>query len=309
MGVGSPTAQTVTPAAWTEPHRDYSMPSLETDTRHDATRAFDTVVSRLRTRLPHAVEEIFLPGHLIVRTDGMPDWWSERNNILLAPAGVGIPLPSYAGMTPPRNAVVVVGPYCTLPNQMMLLGDGPIVFLGPHCSLPNGHINCSGPATIVMAGNIFAIDAANLDARNGGLIYVGDDNLWSSNVKVNTDDMHAIFDRASLKRINRYGSVVAVGTHVWLGSDVLINPGADIHDNCVVGSRSVVTKAIPAGGLAVGVPARVVRRGVTWTREDILPGSSPLDLNLAAREPSLRRLASRLERTWAGAIRRIRPAR
>lgn len=270
------------------------------DARRAALRAYAGIAARLRERVPHAAEEIFLPETAVVRTDGLPDWWHARANVFLAPPGVGLPLPSYAGMDPPQNATVVVGPNCHLPNQMIVLGDGPAVFLGPHVGLPNGTIICSGRSMIALAGNTFAINAPSLDARNGGLIYVGDDNLWSSDVKINTDDMHAIFDRRTLRRLNRYGSTVTIGTHVWLGQDVLVNPGVDIRDNAVVGSRSVVTRTIPSGCIAVGLPARVIRRGITWTRTDLPPGSPPLDLGLAPPERALSRLVRRFRRTFAG---------
>jgi acetyltransferase-like isoleucine patch superfamily enzyme len=234
-----------------------------------AAEAYERIHHRLRARLPHAAEEIALQKHLSVQSEDMPDWWHAGNNILVAPTGVRIPPPSYVGPSPPRDATVIVSANCTLPNQILIAGVGSAIFLGAQSNLPNGTIICTNNSMIVLAGNLFAIHAANLDARNGGVIYVGDDNLWSSNVKINTDDMHAIFDHVSLKRLNRFGSIVTVGTHVWLGSDVLINPGAQISDNVVIGSRTIVTKGIPTGCVAVGAPARVIRRRTTWTREDI----------------------------------------
>lgn len=236
--------------------------------------SYKKVLHRLRERLPFAAEEIYLQKGLQVRNGELPDWWRDGDNTLILPVGSQLPHLSYIGHRPPRQSIVIIGSHCVVPHQIVLSGECPYVFLGPHCSLPNGTIICSGASTVILAGNLFAIDSANLDSRNGGLIYVGDDNLWSSNVKINTDDMHAIFDHVSLKRINRYGSLVAIGTHIWLGTDVLVNPGAVIEDNTVIGSRSVVTKMIPSSSVAVGAPARVIRRYVTWTREDVEPGSS-----------------------------------
>jgi acetyltransferase-like isoleucine patch superfamily enzyme len=45
--------------------------------------------------------------------------------------------------------------------------------------------------------------------------------------------------------------------------------GAIIHDNAIIGSNSMVNKEIPAASLAVGVPARVVKQNVDWTRETL----------------------------------------
>ncbi len=271
-----------------------------------AADAYGEIVDRLRARLPHAAEEILLQKNLTVQTEGLPNWWHEGNNTLVAPPGVGISPPSYVGASPPQDAIVIVSSNCTLPSQILLSGIGSAIFLGAHSSLPNGTIICGSKSTIVLSGNIFAIHAANLDARNGGLIYVGDDNLWSSNVKINTDDMHAIFDHVSLKRLNRFGSVVTIGTHVWLGSDVLINPGARISDNVVIGSRTVVTKSVPIGCVAVGAPARVIRRHTTWTREDIPPEACASDRRLTPYALRSGGVAHRLRRIFGIGHRRTR---
>lgn len=50
-----------------------------------------------------------------------------------------------------------------------------------------------------------------------------------------------------------------VGNYVYLGFGVLVLPGVTIGDHSVVGAGSVVTKDIPAGSIAAGNPARVLR--------------------------------------------------
>jgi maltose O-acetyltransferase len=52
---------------------------------------------------------------------------------------------------------------------------------------------------------------------------------------------------------------VTIGDNVWLGGGVIVCPGVTIGENTVVGAGSVVTRDLPAGVLAVGNPARVVR--------------------------------------------------
>jgi carbonic anhydrase/acetyltransferase-like protein (isoleucine patch superfamily) len=53
---------------------------------------------------------------------------------------------------------------------------------------------------------------------------------------------------------------VVIEDHVWIGSRVVILPGVFVGHHSVIGAGSVVTKDIPANCLAVGNPARVVRR-------------------------------------------------
>jgi virginiamycin A acetyltransferase len=52
-------------------------------------------------------------------------------------------------------------------------------------------------------------------------------------------------------------TMVRVGAGAWIGSNAVVM--ADIGRNSVVGAGSVVTRPIPDGVIAAGVPARVVR--------------------------------------------------
>ena len=52
---------------------------------------------------------------------------------------------------------------------------------------------------------------------------------------------------------------ITVGDNVWLSSGVILCPGVTIGDDTVVGAGAVVTRDLPAGVVAMGVPARVLR--------------------------------------------------
>ena len=52
---------------------------------------------------------------------------------------------------------------------------------------------------------------------------------------------------------------IVIGDNVWLGGGVIVCPGVSIGDDTVVAAGSVVTRDLPAGVLAAGTPARVVR--------------------------------------------------
>ena len=56
-----------------------------------------------------------------------------------------------------------------------------------------------------------------------------------------------------------YAEPIVVGDNVWLGGGVTVCPGVTIGDDTVVGAGAVVTRDLPAGVVAVGAPARVLR--------------------------------------------------
>ncbi len=68
---------------------------------------------------------------------------------------------------------------------------------------------------------------------------------------------------------------VNIGNNVWLGDRVAVLPGSTIGDGCVIGANSVVAGVIPPQTIAVGAPAKPIRR---WCAESCswLPLASPI---------------------------------
>jgi acetyltransferase-like isoleucine patch superfamily enzyme len=50
-----------------------------------------------------------------------------------------------------------------------------------------------------------------------------------------------------------------IGDNVWCGANVVITSGVTIGERCVIGANSVVTTDVPAGSIAAGAPARVLK--------------------------------------------------
>jgi acetyltransferase-like isoleucine patch superfamily enzyme len=53
---------------------------------------------------------------------------------------------------------------------------------------------------------------------------------------------------------------VTIGTGTWLGQNVVVLPGSHIGRHCVIGANAVVNRAIPDFSIAVGIPAKVIKR-------------------------------------------------
>ncbi len=52
---------------------------------------------------------------------------------------------------------------------------------------------------------------------------------------------------------------IVIGADCWIGTRAILTAGITIGDGAVIGAGSVVTRDVPAGAIAVGVPAKVVK--------------------------------------------------
>ena len=93
-----------------------------------------------------------------------------------------------------------------------------------------------------------------------GLV-IGDDVAVGPYTMIHTAD-HETSDTS--RPINQQGwkeaPPVRIGSDVWIGMGVCILAGVQIGQGCVVGAGSVVTKDLEPYSVAVGVPARAVKR-------------------------------------------------
>lgn len=98
-------------------------------------------------------------------------------------------------------------------------------------------------------------DCIIIDVAN---VYIGDNVFFGPRVGIYTagHPIDAEIRNAQLE----YGKEIRIGNDVWIGGNTVINPGVTIGNNVVIGSGSVVTKDIPDGVVAAGVPCRVIRR-------------------------------------------------
>ena len=74
--------------------------------------------------------------------------------------------------------------------------------------------------------------------------------------------VHILAHDASTKRALGYTYIapVTIGNNVFIGAGTVILPGVNIGDNVVIGAHSVVTKNIPSNCVAVGNPAKVIKK-------------------------------------------------
>lgn len=108
----------------------------------------------------------------------------------------------------------------------------------------------------IEVGNNFFVNY-NCTMLDVGKIIIGDNVMFAPNVSIYTAG-HPVHPE-SRNSGYEYGIEVIIGDNVWIGGNVVINPGIKIGNNVVIGAGSVVTKDIPDNAIAVGNPCRVIR--------------------------------------------------
>jgi acetyltransferase-like isoleucine patch superfamily enzyme len=102
---------------------------------------------------------------------------------------------------------------------------------------------------------------------SGGRILMGDFVSLAPEVFITASDYQFEPGRPFRQQPKRERDVV-IGNDVWLGARVVVTAGVIIGDGCIVGAGAVVTKNLPSGSIAGGVPARVISQ-----RENFIPPS------------------------------------
>ncbi|MFC8731659.1 acyltransferase [Luteimicrobium sp. NPDC057192] len=145
--------------------------------------------------------------------------------------------------------------------------DGGTCEIGSSAGVPpfRAIVRVGQDSTVVVGQNVSSTGNVVISAVEGTTVTIGDDVMFATGNQVRADDGHPIFDVTSGKRVNRSRSIT-VGSHVWLAFDAALLAGAQVGDGAVVGFRSVVKGRIPNNCIAVGAPARVVRRDIAWER-------------------------------------------
>ena len=97
----------------------------------------------------------------------------------------------------------------------------------------------------------------NLIILDCAKVIIGDNVLIAPNVGIYTAGHPIHFEKRNQEW--EYAFPITIGDNVWIGGNVVINPGVSIGNNSVIGSGSVVTKDIPENVIAIGNPCRVLR--------------------------------------------------
>lgn len=113
----------------------------------------------------------------------------------------------------------------------------------------------------IIGENIVFMDlflSKDIDLTRPTLIEIGDNVFFNDNFRLIT---HDYISRVFLYCYNDFlpsSGRVKIGSNVSFGINCTVLKGVTIGDNCFIAAGSIVTKDIPAGSVAAGIPAKVI---------------------------------------------------
>lgn len=118
----------------------------------------------------------------------------------------------------------------------------------------------SSCGVLVIGDNISINRNTTIDASDNGFIRIGNDVLIGQNVVIRASNHK--FDKKSdlIREQGHKGGIIIIGNDVWIGANCVILPGAIIKDHSIIGAGSIVTKTIDEYCIAVGNPAKIIKR-------------------------------------------------
>lgn len=171
-----------------------------------------------------------------------------------------------------NNNSIKIGRSCIINSvEFSIKGNNHSVTIGEGCRFSQGgSIVCEDEFCKVEIGDRTTfVDVHIAVTESGSAITIGRDCLFAYDIDVRSGDSHSIIDTQTNERIN-YAEDVSIGNHVWIAAHCIILKGTSIPDGSVLAGGSVATREFSQKGTIIaGNPARVVREGVSWTRERI----------------------------------------
>lgn len=154
------------------------------------------------------------------------------------------------------------------------------LYIGPRCKVAGAkRITLWGGVNLRSDNMLIALPSGKIEIGEGfdmgvysrigsrGYVKIGKDVLTGPHVFI-ADFNHGYADptKPVIKQADSYTPskegkpTLEIGDGSWLGTNVVIAGNIRVGKHCVIGANSVVTKDIPDYSVAVGIPAKVIKR-------------------------------------------------
>ena len=131
------------------------------------------------------------------------------------------------------------------------------VEIGDCCELSSDVIIHPYGGTVSLARNVFVGPQVIIYGHGG--VEIGEHTLIAMQCRILSSEHTVPAQDQIIRHHPDIRKPTRIGRDVWLGAGVTVLAGVTIGDGCVVGAGAVVTKDLPPGSMAAGVPARIFK--------------------------------------------------
>lgn len=155
---------------------------------------------------------------------------------------------------------IICFPQTTIFNERYI-HVGSYTMIGSHVALSAGMVD----GQECLTNPVVSIGDRCLIGRGSGIVghfsIVIEDDVWTGHHVYITDQNHG-YERTDvpISRQTQPERAVHIGAGSWIGAGSVVLPGSRIGRHVTIGANSVVTGVIEDHSVAVGAPARVIRR-------------------------------------------------
>lgn len=143
-------------------------------------------------------------------------------------------------------------------TRILLEKDSQLIVDGGFDCYAGSYIRVAPKGKLILKGGFIN---ENVQITAGDVVEIGYEATIGRDVVIRSYDGHTI-ERDGYK----ISEPIKIGNHVWIGQGTKILKGVTIGDGAIIASGAIVTKDVPAGCIAAGVPAKVIQENVKWRR-------------------------------------------
>lgn len=120
------------------------------------------------------------------------------------------------------------------------------------------NVTFGGDGEIVIGDNVdIGNDTIIFSTKEGG-VYIGNDVAIAAHCYI-IDSDHGIEKNRLIREQKLVSGKIHIGNDVWIADNCTVLKNSIINDGAVIGAKSLVNREIDSYGIAVGIPARVIK--------------------------------------------------
>ena len=189
------------------------------------------------------------------------------------------------------NNMIIIGDGCRFTgdsSRMQISGEGCTEYhIGEGCRLTSFGADAVTGARLDIGDKTTFENGCRINLSAYTHVSLGEDCMISTEVIFQANDGHTIFDTETgsnlnsdmrkLKDNNGFLKETEIGDHVWVGRRTTVLGGTSIGPGSIVGTMSVVKGSFPNNVIVAGIPARLIKKNRSWSRNnaaaDIVPNT------------------------------------